>query len=216
MENLELDKNNDYFYDDKLKDISPPLSTSTSLSLSPPPLQCELISNQPSPPTSLILQPNIPQFINTNIVNISPLSSSSSSPSSSSCYTNSSKTFSSSSNHEFLMKQAEKSFNKSAIPDCASRVTEVLPQQMYSTTKSQFIYENRITNKLNEHQSLLCNQSQEKKNEPMSFGKKLRRFLSLNSGSSKRQERQVEDNFVQISSRTDTRQSYSVKNKNKT
>ena len=86
------------------------------------------------------------------------------------------------------MKQAEKTFTKSAVVVECSRRSD----------------ERQIDNKPIEHQSLQKSKKKEK-SEGFSLGKKLRRFLSLNS--SKRQRDNSNENL-----RAENRQSNPVKN----
>lgn len=164
----------EFLLDDKLKELSPPLSTSTSISLSPPP-----------PPFNPHQHHHHQSQTNANQLSMSPSSSLSSSS-----YANSSKTSSSSASSspcECLSEKSEstKSFERSFSLSISNSNQTACSQNLTISTNNQDFNKNLISKKA-------------EKNEPMSFGKKLKRFLSINSGSNKKSTNNDSERFDTI------------------
>ncbi len=131
-----------------IKDLSPPLSTSTSISLSPPP----------------------PTYLNEQISPSSSLSSSS--------YTNSTKSSSSNTNSENKSSESSKSSERSFSLSTENNNKINNDNVKHESFSTQFMIPQEVVNKkLNKIND---------KTEHISFGKKLKRFLSI-SGTYKRQ-----------------------------
>lgn len=153
-------KTEDFLTDEKLKDISPPLSTSTSISLSPP-------------PPSYNLQ-------NTNKV----LSMSPSSSLSSSSYANSCKSSTESTTSANLCENSKSDGSK-----MSDRSLSIMIENSNRTTFSESDFSNNkfaivMPEEMDEDKKPCASTSE--KTEHISFGKKLKRFLSINTGSFKR------------------------------
>ena len=158
-------KTEDFLIDEKLKDISPPLSTSTSISLSPPPPSYNLTSSDTN-----------------KILSISPSSSLSSSS-----YANSCKSSTESTNSANL---CENSSEKSEGSKLSDRSLSIMIENSNRTTFSESDFSNnKFAIVLPEDEEIdeerKPSTSTSEKTEHVSFGKKLKRFLSINTGSFK-------------------------------